>query len=252
LRVVKRNDKARISLNNLKGNYTMKYGIIVSDLTAADAKKLLDQLSGQTATVTASIEDEDNEGVASNAAFDATGLPWDERIHAGSKKQNADGTWKKRKGVQPVTISEVEAELRAAAPFMANNAEAEAPVNNYLPPSTAPHPVQALPVNPIAPTAPPAPLAPIPAAVAPQPVASMPPMAPIPAAVARDFNGLMTQIGQLYKTQAVTDPNYPQTIVQRINAGFSINTIVNITDIAGNPEYVEYAWKCLEVDGNAA
>jgi hypothetical protein len=230
----------------------MKYGIIVSDLTAADAKKLLDQLSGQTATVTASIEDEDNEGVASNATFDATGLPWDERIHAGSKKQNADGTWKKRKGVQPVTVTEVEAELRAAAPFMASNAEAAAPVNNYLPPSTAPHPVQALPVNPVVQIAPMSPI-PVPAATAPQPIppaAPMPPAAPQP--IVRDFNGLMTQIGQLYKTQAVTDPNYPQTIVQRINAGFSINTIVNITDIAGNPEYVEYAWKCLEVDGNAA
>ena len=32
--------------------------------------------------------------------LDVEGLPWDERIHAGSKEKNADGRWKSRKGVK--------------------------------------------------------------------------------------------------------------------------------------------------------
>lgn len=44
-------------------------------------------------------------------ATDKNGLPWDERIHAGTKALNGDGTWKKRRGVAAVT-----AELTGAAP----------------------------------------------------------------------------------------------------------------------------------------
>lgn len=50
-------------------------------------------------------------------AFDAAGLPWDERIHSSTKDLNGDGKWRARrksKG-QPddTTIAAVEAELRA-------------------------------------------------------------------------------------------------------------------------------------------
>jgi hypothetical protein len=47
---------------------------------------------------------------------DAVGLPWDERIHAGSKVLNADGTWRKRRGVDDKTVAAVEAELRGGEP----------------------------------------------------------------------------------------------------------------------------------------
>lgn len=46
--------------------------------------------------------------------LDAAGYPWDERIHSGSRKQNNDGTWKKKRGVPKETVAEVEAELRGA------------------------------------------------------------------------------------------------------------------------------------------
>lgn len=49
-------------------------------------------------------------------ATDKNGLPWDERIHAGTKALNADGTWKKRRGVDDATIAAVTAELTGAAP----------------------------------------------------------------------------------------------------------------------------------------
>jgi len=46
-------------------------------------------------------------------AFDAAGLPWDERIHSSTKSMKADGTWTRRKGVADTTIATVTAELRA-------------------------------------------------------------------------------------------------------------------------------------------
>lgn len=45
---------------------------------------------------------------------DSTGLPWDERIHSGTKATNADGSWRKRRGLNDeALIKAVEAELRA-------------------------------------------------------------------------------------------------------------------------------------------
>lgn len=49
-------------------------------------------------------------------ATDKNGLPWDERIHAGTKALNADGTWKKRRGVDDATVAAVTDELTGAAP----------------------------------------------------------------------------------------------------------------------------------------
>jgi hypothetical protein len=48
---------------------------------------------------------------------DARGLPWDERIHSGGdNRKNADGTWRKRRGVADDLVAQVEAELRGNAP----------------------------------------------------------------------------------------------------------------------------------------
>jgi hypothetical protein len=45
---------------------------------------------------------------------DAAGLPWDQRIHSSGKKTNkGDGLWTAKRGVEPSTIAQVEAELRA-------------------------------------------------------------------------------------------------------------------------------------------
>lgn len=43
---------------------------------------------------------------------DKTGLPWDARIHAGTKSLNADGSWKKKRGSLPEFVDSVERELR--------------------------------------------------------------------------------------------------------------------------------------------
>lgn len=43
---------------------------------------------------------------------DKNGLPWDERIHSSNKALNADGTWRRRRGVDDDTVAQVEAELK--------------------------------------------------------------------------------------------------------------------------------------------
>lgn len=94
--------------------------------------------------------------------LDASGLPHDPRIHAGTKRKNADGTWTKKKGLNDASlIARVEAELRATLP------------------SATPAPTNVQPLFPqptVTPAAAPAPaLAPLPL-----PVAASPAAAPLP------------------------------------------------------------------------
>jgi len=44
--------------------------------------------------------------------LDVNGLPWDKRIHSGKPTKNADGSWKKRRGVDDATFEKVVAELK--------------------------------------------------------------------------------------------------------------------------------------------
>jgi hypothetical protein len=90
--------------------------------------------------------------------LDSAGMPWDARIHAKTKTTNADGTWRKFRGVQDALVAEVEAQLRAS---MAATVPvvAAAPAQTALPLPPAP------PAPPAAPPAPPA---------APEPAAAFP------------------------------------------------------------------------------
>jgi hypothetical protein len=45
--------------------------------------------------------------------IDKYGLPWDGRIHASTKAKNADGSWRKKRGLDAATLAQVEAELKA-------------------------------------------------------------------------------------------------------------------------------------------
>lgn len=46
---------------------------------------------------------------------DTNGLPWDERIHAGGRAKNKDGTWRAKRGVNDgAKVKAIEAELRQA------------------------------------------------------------------------------------------------------------------------------------------
>ena len=49
---------------------------------------------------------------ASGVEIDKHGLPWDARIHAGTKRKNADGSWTAKRGIDATLVTAVEAELR--------------------------------------------------------------------------------------------------------------------------------------------
>jgi hypothetical protein len=112
---------------------------------------------------------------AGGVTVDSTGLPWDARIHASTRTQNADGSWKKKKGTGDVFYNQVVAELRQATPAPA--AVPFVPLTAAAPAPAAPAPAAPAPAAP-APAAP-APAAPAPAAPAP---AAPAPAAPAPAA----------------------------------------------------------------------
>ena len=44
--------------------------------------------------------------------LDKDGLPWDERIHAGSKGFTADGIWRRKRGVEDADFDAVQVQLR--------------------------------------------------------------------------------------------------------------------------------------------
>lgn len=222
----------------------MKFGIIIQDLDASQAAELLEQLSGgQTVNVVGTASTGGNE-----AEFDSAGQPWDERIHAGTKGKNADGKWKKKKGVDEALVAQLESANKGAT-ISDKIARAESVMGIAPPAATGNAPVAvgfaAPAVAPAAVTAP----VPVAANVPSAPVAA-PVAPPVPSAPTRDFKGLMQRISTLFSTKAI-DPTYPNTIVQRINGGFGVQ-VATLTDVANDPRFVEYAWQCLEVDGKAA
>lgn len=101
-----------------------------------------------------SVSEEEPEGGEPADGVDSEGLPWDERIHAGSKTTVKDGTWKLKRGVSDDLVSQIKAELRqgdSAPAFVPPAPVADAapvpppPVAPAAPPPPAPAPVQAEP-----------------------------------------------------------------------------------------------------------
>ena len=81
---------------------------------------------------------------ADETELDAEGMPWDERIHAGSKaKKKTDGLWKPKRNVDPVLVRQVKAEY-------AGQQQEEAPV---VPETPAAPEAPAVPETPAAPKA---------------------------------------------------------------------------------------------------
>lgn len=61
-------------------------------------------------------EQVDLSATAPAVELDKNGIPWDERIHAGTKRKNADGTWSLKKGVDKELAAQIIAEYQSAAP----------------------------------------------------------------------------------------------------------------------------------------
>lgn len=139
---------------------------------------------------------------------DKNGLPWDARIHSGpakDKPKNADGTWRKKRGVDDATIAAISAELRAvmSAPTPGNAAAGVPTPAQPAPPPTpvaadmASGPGDAIPASEPPATVPPPPVAAaaVPLAEAPAPAAATPPPAsPAPSTGALSFADLMRRI----------------------------------------------------------
>lgn len=109
--------------------------------------------------------------------LDTNGIPWDERIHSGTKKQNKDGTWARRRNTDDAVYEQVMAELKAAHVALVGDSAASA-FGTQAPPAVpgppAPPAPPAVPVPPAPPaaSAPPAP-APVPASTPPSPTAAV-------------------------------------------------------------------------------
>lgn len=196
-------------------------------------------------------DEDDDTGPVNTAApaTDANGLPWDARIHAKTKGQNEDKTWRKKRNVDAALVAAVEAELRgAAAP-----APVPAPVPMPMPvPMAAPMP---------APMTVPAPL-PVPAVAAPAPLpmpdpvpapvtAPEPVPTPAPAAADIDFTGFMAHLTTKTQTGAVTSDDLV-ALVQQINAAYAPHghqPLGAITDLASDVQKLHYAVQCLQHTG---
>lgn len=135
---------------------------------------------------------------SSGVELDADGLPWDARIHSGpadKRPKNADGRWRRGRGVDDETVATVTAELRQIM-----GAPAPAPIPAAAP---TPEPVPA-PASP-----PPAPVAaaPTPAPAAPAPTPAPAGMESGPAAAATavsTFADLMKKVTRMQTAGLVT------------------------------------------------
>ena len=214
-------------------------------------------------------DDEDDNGAPAADAngVDADGLPWDERIHAPSKGQNKDGTWRKKKKLDDAFVAGVEAELRQQQPATAAPTVPTMPPAPGAPATAAPTvptmpPAPGAPSTPSAPPMPqvdqpaPEPAAPI-AQPAPEPAAPIaqpaPEPAPAPAAEGIDFHTFMQQLSaQMQKRDASGQPvinaDYLASATAEISGAWQV-PLNAITDIASNPQMITYAVQVFQRDG---
>lgn len=89
-------------------------GDAATTVAATTDEAAVEAVKPEVPATTAAAQVELQEDHVADVELDSKGMPWDERIHASTKTQNADGSWKKRRGVNDLTVKEVEAELLAA------------------------------------------------------------------------------------------------------------------------------------------
>lgn len=161
---------------------------------------------------------------AAVAEFDASGLPWDERIHSGKKSKTEAGMWRTRKGCLPVIVTAVTDELRQHYPV---------PVLSIAP-GQPQQPAIAPPPPPVATTAavpaPPAPVAAQPASPAPPPAAT----APSP----KNFATLLSAISRASMAdQAGTQAKMNAALTE---LGYPPNSTIQV--VFGNAAIIEAVW----------
>lgn len=170
---------------------------ITAELTPEGLRSAASNLSTMAAAFEASGSSHDEPTTTDAPAtggveVDASGIPWDARIHASTKTKTADGCWKKKRGVPDEERDRVEAELKAtmAAPAAAAP-EASSPTPPPAPEPSSPAPEASAPSAPAAPAPAPTPEAPAPAA--PEAASPTPPPA-APAQGSITFPELMQKV----------------------------------------------------------
>ena len=111
-------------------------------------------------TTTAVEQTEAGVTVSDAVELDKNGIPWDERIHAGTKRKNADGTWSMKKGVDKELAAQIIAEYQSAPAAPATTTVPAAPATTTVPAAPAKPGVPTPPAPPAAPAKPGVPAAP--------------------------------------------------------------------------------------------
>lgn len=205
--------------------------------------------------------------------LDATGLPWDERIHASTKTKKADGSWTKRKNLGVGVYDSVEAELRAKYPNGGAQSQptpaTTPPVQASVTPVAAPTalgvvnvaPVASEPVNlppvQIAPESPVAAVQPVMQAVPEtvQPVAPQPVAAPV--GPPTNLHEMMVALGPLMQAGTIT-PEYMTQVIAETNTAWAAHlngkVLNSVGDIAARPDLAlaGYIWQVFQRDGKVA
>lgn len=164
--------------------------------------------------------------VAPVNGLDSAGLPWDEKIHSATKATNADGTWRRRRGVDDAVYNARVAELRAQADAGAGApAAADTPFN----PNDGFDAFARSGV--VAPPPPPVP-------VVQQPAAVVPPAPPAPAPIADPYVALIQKITR----ECITADRYGKAL--------AIGGLANLAAGMANPAGALAALEALN-DGRA-
>ena len=90
---------------------------------------------GERTNVVGTVEQTTTELPGEGVELDKNGIPWDERIHAGTKRKNADGTWSLKKGVDKELAAQIIAEYQSATPVAPSKPSAPAAPSAPTPPS---------------------------------------------------------------------------------------------------------------------
>lgn len=243
----------------------MKFTLTITDASEAEIRAFLNAAPSGAAAVQASPapaamsapqqptqpatsgndDDDENAPADPNApAIDKDGFPWDERIHSGNKKMNADGTWRKKRGVSAEQVKQVEAELKSTAAPVAMPTQQPTEQTPAAPVAmpTPQQPMQPATAPAATPAAMPMPANPEPAAAAPQqPVAEM------------DFMQFMQSLANLMNKQdangmPLVDYNYLNKIKDEIGGAYN-QPLNAITDLQNYPHMIGYAVQLLQRDG---
>lgn len=208
------------------------------------------------------IHSDDESGPANtNApAVDSAGIPWDERIHSKNKGLNADGTWRKKRGVTANDVTNVENELKVKTAANAGMymQQPQAGQQQFQQPALQMHQPQQPQMQMHQPQHPQQFQQPQqypvmqPNTQMGQPGNMILPPQQQPGAQQLDFNGFMThltfQMAKFNGTATPIDVNYLAGVCQRLSAHFG-RAFNSITDIGSDPNVINAAVTFIANDG---